>query len=214
MFGLIIYMMKTIKVTGEYMAKSKTMQVKEYLGKVVENYKPVELVEVNELWEELIFPYLHDRFGLHERTIKRILGDLIPYLYYRSVPLDLYIDAYAHNWVDGLCIDSIDSWYRTIDTTQGYDYCSCYYGQFYLSEISNDIPDYYDQETTIWIWEQIERLLIDLGYWLDNGEGSGSDLYICTQYRPDMTIEHITMVSDDGIDEIDDRLMIEQLCSE
>jgi len=190
------------------MAKSKTQALKEYLGKVVKNYQPIELVDVNDQWEDLIFPYLASRFKLHERTIKRILGDLIPYMYYRSVPINLFIDAYAQQFVDGLCIDSIDSWNRTIDTTQGYDYCSCYYGQFYLSEISNDIPDYYesDNELPIWIWEQIERLLADKGYWLDNGEGSGSDLYICTSYRDDMFIEHITMISDDGIEEIEDQL--------
>ena len=180
MFGLIIYMSNPIILLVEIMAKSKTTELKEYLSKVCERYTPIELVEPNELWEELIFPYLASKFKLHERTVKRILGDLIPYLYYRSVPIDMFIDAYAYRFVCDLHIDTIDSWYRTINTIEGLDYCSCYYGQFYLSEISNDIPDYYDQETTIWIWEQIERLLADKGYWLDNGEGSGSDLYICT----------------------------------
>jgi len=198
------------------MAKSKTQALKEYLGKAIEGYQPIELVDSNDLWEELIFPYLASKFKLHEKTVKRIMSKYVPYMYYRSIPLDLYIDAYAQNWVDGLCIDSIDSWYRTINTIEGYDYCSCYYGQFYLSEISNDIPDYYDpdNELTIWIYEEIERLLIDLGYWLDNGEGSGSDLYICTDYHSDMYIEHITLITDNGTEYIDDRLMIEQLCSD
>jgi len=198
------------------MAKNKTQALKEYLGKAIEGYQPIELVDTNELWEELIFPYLHDKFQLHERTIKRIMSERIPYMYYRSVPLDLYIDAYAQQFVDGLCIDSIDSWNRTIDTTQGYDYCSCYYGQFYLAEIENDIPDYYnpDNELTIWIYEEIERILLDMGYWLEFGEGSGSDLYICTQYRPDMYIEHITLITDDDIQEIEDQLYIQQLMEE
>jgi len=190
------------------------MQLKEYMGKVCENYKPVELVDVNELWDELVIPYIRKKFNLHKMTVKRLLWQEIGYMYYRSVPINLFIDAYAQNWVDGLCIDSIDSWNRYIDTTQGYDYCRTYYGKFYMNEISQDIPDYYNDEITSWIWEKIESILRDLGYGIEFGEGDPTDMYICTQYRPDMYIEHITLITDDDIQEIDDQLYIQQLMEE
>lgn len=169
----------------------------------------IRLEEENTIWEEVI-DYLADNFKLQPSTVKRQIKKYWgnEYMFYPISP-DIFIDMRAKQFIDSLdlSIDNI-SWHRIIDSDDDIDYCRYYDRQFFVNT-EFDVPDYYDIETDSWIWEQIERDIPD-GFWLESGDGSGSDLFVCHEYVPDMFIDSMEYNGDYTTD----RLYIQQICNE
>lgn len=192
------------------MSIAKIPKLKEYLNGIEKDI--IRLDEINEIWEYPVIPYIMSRFKLQEKTVKRILSDMIPSYIIYSVPVNIYVDAKAWELYQEFDpqIEGI-GWSRIINTIEGYDYCQYYYGQWFFSEI--DVPDYYDDETQYFIWEQLESLLSEKNFWLEFGE-NGTDLYICHNYEPDMFVEYLEIVKDDNIIQTWDQLYIQQICQD
>jgi hypothetical protein len=50
-----------------------------------------------------------------------------------------------------------------------------------------------------------------MGLSIASGEGSGTDLYLFSDFKPEMYIETLILKTDDGIETINDSLMIDQI---